>query len=412
MTATETHESTRRRLTGTLFAGNAIGSTAYIGIATLAAIVAEDITGSTSLSGLAATTGTLGVALGAVVLSWLGLRYGRRPTFTLGYALASAGSLLALTSVVLSSFPLLLVGLGAMGFGRSVGQLARYAAGDMRSADHRAGAISLIVWANTIGAIVGPLLIGPTSAFGLAAGASEFAGPISFAVAGFGLAAILMGIGLRPDPLRLAVSDDADHEDGRTRSPLRVLLASRTVQLSIAAIVISQAVMVLVMVMTPLHIRDNDGSLSTVGWVMMAHTLGMFAIAPITGRLVSVFGPRRMIVAAVGTFVVSCVIAASAGTANTPTLIVGLFLLGVAWNFGFVAGSTLLQEGHTVADRVSLQGVADASAWITSAFAAGVSGVIVATTSYEALGLIGAFLALAPLAAAARERALAPATAP
>ena len=84
----------------------------------------------------------------------------------------------------------------------------------------------------------------------------------------------------------------------------------------------------------------------------------------------------------------------------------------MAWNFGFVAGSTLLQEGHTVADRVSLQGVADASAWITSAFAAGVSGVIVATTSYEALGLIGAFLALAPLAAAARERSLAPATAP
>lgn len=383
-----------------------MGSTAYIGIATLSAIVAEDITGSTSLSGLAATTGTLGVAAGAATLSWLGLRYGRRPTFTLGYALAATGSFLALVSVAVSSFALLLVGLGAMGFGRSVGQLARYAAGDMRTADRRAGAISLIVWANTIGAVVGPLLIGPTSAFGLATGASEFAGPIVFAVAGFGLAAVLMAVGLRPDPLRLAITDDGGHEQGTGPSPLSDLATSRTVQLAIAAVVFSQAVMVLVMVMTPLHIRDNDGSLSTVGWVMMAHTLGMFAIAPVTGLLVSRHGPRRMILAAVGTFVVSCVIAASAGTADTLTLIIGLFLLGVAWNFGFVAGSTLLQEGHTVADRVKLQGVTDAAAWVTSAFAAGISGVIVAGSSYAALGLIGAFLALSPLVTAVRERRL------
>lgn len=410
MTVAETADQTRRRLTGTLFAGNAIGSTAYIGIATLAAIVAEDITGSTSLSGLAATTGTLGVAVGAATLSWLGLRHGRRPTFTLGYALAATGSLLALMSVATSSFALLLLGLGAMGFGRSVGQLARYAAGDMRTADRRARAISLIVWANTIGAVVGPLLIGPTSAFGLATGASEFAGPIGFAVAGFALAGVLMAVGLRPDPLRLAITDDEDHGRSEGTSPLADLLASRPVQLAIAAVVVSQAVMVLVMVMTPLHIRDNDGSLSTVGWVMMAHTLGMFAIAPITGRLVSRHGPRRMILAAVGTFVVSCVIAASAGTANTLTLVVGLFLLGVAWNFGFVAGSTLLQEGHTVADRVKLQGATDASAWVTAAFAAGISGVIVAESSYAVLALLGAVLALSPLVGVVRDRA-APATA-
>ena len=406
MTATTVHESTRRRLIATLFTGNAIGSTAYIGIATLAALVAEEITGSTSLSGLAATTGTLGVAAGAAALSWLGLRVGRRPSFTLGYILAGSGSMLALLSIPANSFLVLLIGMGAMGFGRSVGQLARYAAGDMRTAQHRAQAISIIVWANTIGAVVGPLLIGPTSAFGVAAGASEYAGPIVFAIAGFGLAAVLMAIGLRPDPLRLAVSDDAEHEGDAKPSPLAELVASRTVQLAVAAIVISQAVMVLVMVMTPIHIRDNDGSLSTVGWVMMAHTLGMFAIAPVTGRLVDAVGSRRMIMAAVGTFVVSCVIAASAGTANTLILIVGLFLLGVAWNFGFVSGSTLLQEGHTVANRVKLQGFADASAWVTAAFAAALSGVVVETTSYATLGILGAFLALLPLVSIARERTL------
>jgi MFS family permease len=403
VTSTTTLEQTRSRLIGTLFAGNAIGSTAYIGIATLAALVAEEITGSTGLSGLASTTGTLGVAAGAAGLSWLGYRHGRRPSFVLGYVLAAAGSMLALLSIPADSFLLLLVGMGAMGFGRSVGQLARYAAGDLRASERRAQAISLIVWASTIGAVFGPLLIGPTSAFGVAAGASEFAGPITFAVIGFALAAILMFIGLRPEPMGLAVDEDDAARGGRP-APFGDLVASPTVQLAIAAIVISQAVMVLVMVMTPIHIRDHDGSLATVGWVMMAHTLGMFAIAPITGRLVDALGPRRMIAAAVGTFIVSCLVAASAGTAQTPILLVGLFLLGVAWNFGFVAGSTLLQEGHPVPDRVKLQGIADSSAWITAAFAAAISGVIVETTSYATLGVLGALVAVVPFLSLLRER--------
>jgi MFS family permease len=405
MTAVETHEPTRRRLIGTLFTGNAISSTAYIGIATVAALVAEDITGSTSLSGLAATTGTLGVAAGAAALSWMSLKAGRRPTFTLGYILATVGSIIALVSIPTGSFLLLLVGMAAMGFGRSVGQLARYAAGDLRSAEHRARAISLIVWASTIGAVLGPLLIGPTSAFGVAAGANEYAGPVLVAAIGFTLAAVLMAVGIRPDPLTLAVTDGTEDDTSTEAAPISELVKSRTVQLSIAAIVVSQAVMVLVMVMTPLHIRDNDGGLSTVGWVMMAHTLGMFAIAPVTGRLVDMLGARRIITAAVGTFIVACVIAASAATASTPALIVGLFLLGVAWNFGFVSGSTLLQEGQNVPNRLKLQGFADSSAWVTSALAAAASGVIMSNTSYSSLGLLGAALALLPLALMHKERA-------
>jgi MFS family permease len=232
------------------------------------------------------------------------------------------------------------------------------------------------------------LLIGPTSAFGLALGLDDLAGPVVVGIAGFGLAGILMAVALRPDPLDLAIADHPDVSD--IARPLRELLASKMVQLSISAIVLSQAVMVLVMVMTPIHIRNNDGTLATVGWVMMAHTLGMFAVAPVTGLLVGRFGPVRMIGASIAVFVVACVMAALATTASTPLLIVGLFLLGVAWNFGFVAGSTLLQADSSVPDRLRLQGFADSSAWVTSAGAAAVSGVVVAGSSYGTLALGGA----------------------
>jgi MFS family permease len=389
-------ESTRRRLIATLFAGNAIGSTAYIGIATVSALIAEEITGSTSLAGLPATTGTLGVAIGAGTLSWAAMRHGRRPTFTLGYVLSSLGAALAIVSIVTNSFPLLLAGMVAVGFGRSVGQLARYAAGDMRSEARRAEAISFIVWASTIGAVIGPLMIGPTSAFAVAGGANELVGPVSVAVVGFALGAILMVVGLRPDPITLVIADE-EGAGGDSARPFSELLAAPSVRLSIAAIVVSQMVMVLVMVMTPVHIKANDGGLAVVGWVMMAHTIGMFAIAPVTGMLIDRFGPRSMILTSVGIFVGSCVLATTAVTASTPILLSSMFLLGVAWNFGFVAGSTLLQHGLAVPDRLKLQGFADSSAWITSAFAAGISGVIVTETSYTSLAMFGALLALIPL---------------
>jgi MFS family permease len=318
------------------------------------------------------------------------------------------GAALAVVSIGTGSLVMLMAGMLFVGFGRSVGQLARYAAGDMRRESRRAEAISLIVWASTIGAVVGPLMIGPTSTYALTAGVNELIGPVSVAVIGFALASILMVVGLRPDPMKLVAAERGPEDQGAAR-PFSELLASRSIRLSVAAIVVSQMVMVLVMVMTPVHIKANDGGLATVGWVMMAHTIGMFAIAPVTGILVDRFGPKRLILASVVVFVGACTLAATAVNASTPILLVSMLLLGVAWNFGFVSGSTLLQHGLAVPDRLKMQGFADSSAWVTSALAAGISGVIVAQTSYMVLAGVGAVLALIPLIPLVRSYRLQPA---
>lgn len=136
---TDVHSRTRTRLTGTLFAGNAIISTAYIAVVTVSTLVSEQITGSTGLSGIPGTFGTVGVAAGAAALSALSLRVGRRPSFSVGFAIAALGSVSVGLSISLTSFPLLLMGMFAIGFGRSVGQLARFAAGDLRNSDHQIG---------------------------------------------------------------------------------------------------------------------------------------------------------------------------------------------------------------------------------------------------------------------------------
>ncbi len=397
MTLTDQNQRTRKRLIGTLFAGNAIISTAYICIVTVSTLISVEITGSMELSGLPTTVGTLGVAGGAAVLSALSMRIGRRVSFAAGYALAAIGVVLAGFSITQNSFTLLLFAMLVIGFGQSVGQLARYAAGDLSDPEHRASAISLIVWASTIGAVVGPLLIGPTSGFASAAGFDELLGPITIGAVGFGLGALLMFAALRPDPLKFAIlTEHAEPDEPRT--PLTVLLAFPTVKLSLVAMMTSQIVMSLVLVMTPLYILANDGNLATVGWVVMAHSLGMFAISPVTGRLINRFGPRRLIGFASGALATAGLIVSTATTAQVPILVVGLFLLGAGWNFGFVAGSALLQEGLPILDRLKIQGFADSSTWISGAAAAAVSGLIGATTSFATLALTASVLALVPAA--------------
>jgi MFS family permease len=392
---TEANIRTRSRLIGTLFAGNALSSTAFIGVVTVASLVAEQVTGSASLSGLPNTMGTIGTAVGAATLSALSFKIGRRRAFSIGFAFAMVGSILAAMSVGIGSLPILLIAMAVLGFGRSVSQLARFAAGDLRQPERRASAISLIVWASTIGAVAGPLLLGPTGAAASLAGFDQLIGPIIVGVIGFGLAATLMFIGLRPEPLTLTIAPESEHPG--EPSHLRDILSIPTVRLAIVALVTSQIVMVLVMTMTPLHIRANDGDLGTVGIVMMAHTLGMFAIAPITGKLVDRYGPRRIIMLAMVTLLLASLIATAAPTANTVILVVGLFLLGVGWNFGFVAASTGLQTGLPVADRLKIQGTADAITWISGGLGAAVSGVIFADASYTMVAVIGAALALTPL---------------
>ena len=86
-------------------------------------------------------------------------------------------------------------------------------------------------------------------------------------------------------------------------------------------------------------------------------------------------------------------------------LFVALFLLGVGWNLGFVAGSALLTEGLNGTERTTLQGATDAMIWSSAAAAALGSGIVVAAASYTALGLLGAALIALPAAAMLRGRA-------
>jgi MFS family permease len=138
----------------TLVAGVALGSTGHIAAVTVAAVVAEDLTGTTGWSGAPSATVVFGAAVGSALLSAFMARQGRRRGLVLGYLIGLVGAAIATVAVVTRVFPLLLIGTLCIGFGNTANHLSRYAAADMAAPARRASAIGTVVWGATVGAVL------------------------------------------------------------------------------------------------------------------------------------------------------------------------------------------------------------------------------------------------------------------
>ena len=394
---------TRRRLQTSLVLGVGLGSTGYIAAITIATIVAKELSGGSSFAGLPGATIVLGSAAASQLLSRFMVLYGRRAGLVLGYGIGAAGALGAGVAVVLASFPLFIAATAAMGCANAANQLSRYTAADMYPESGRASAIGVVVWGSTLGSIVGPNLItlsgNIAEGFNLPRLAGVYGVPVLFVTA----AALLTLFTLRPAPESLA--PQRARVAGRISASLGEMLARPRIFAAVIALIAGQVVMVLVMTMTPLHMSDHGHGLAAVGLVISGHTFGMFAFSPISGWLAGRYGTPAIIAAGLGLSAFSSVLAAVAPPDGGTILFIALFLLGVGWNFGFVAGSALLTEGLDGAERTTLQGATDAMIWSSAAAAALGSGIVVAVASYTALGLLGAALILLPVAAMLRGRA-------
>ena len=389
-------ERHRRRALVTYFTAAALASIAYIAAWTVATLAAPQITGFAGSSGWPSATAVAGTALAATLLSSIMARRGRRAGIVLGISVAVVGSVLAIVAVAAGSILLLLVALAAIGFGNAAMNLSRYAAADLYPPERRARALGMVVWGGTIGAVLGPNLIGPAGTLAPSLGLSALAGGFALAFV-FMIVALLVAF-LGPSAPSQPHLDEPQRPPGTRARPARQLLADllrkprgRT---AVVALVISQLVMTLVMAMTPYHLRSMHHGLETVGFVISAHTFGMFAFSPLSGRLTDRFGATAMVLVGFAVLASSGLLAAIIPDSGV-ALAIPLFLLGVGWNLGFVAGSSLLTSVAPLGDRTRLQGASDALVWTVAAVASLSAGYVVAAASYASLSFVAAALAVA-----------------
>jgi MFS family permease len=141
----------QRRTVGVLSGAVALaGLGVTVGI-TVGGLLARDVAGTDSAAGLGQTAGVLGAAVIAVPLARLSDRFGRRTGLVTGYGVAVAGAAVTVVAAAQSSLPLLLIGLFGFGAATACGLQARYAAADLAEPEHRGRALSLVVWATTVG---------------------------------------------------------------------------------------------------------------------------------------------------------------------------------------------------------------------------------------------------------------------
>jgi MFS family permease len=391
----------RRRMRWVLFTVAALGSTGYIAAVTVGTLAAAEMANGPALGGLPTTTTTIGTAVAASLIALVMLRAGRRIGLMLGLAVGVLGGAIAFGSILVGSIPLLLLGSAFTGFANASGNLGRYIAADMATPDRRASALGIVVWGTTIGAVIGPNLAAPAGDLALAIGLpNELAGSYLLTVVFIGLAWVASAVLLRPEPYALAdpsalPAAETSHEPGPA---LATIVARPSVSVALVTLVSVQVVMVLIMTMTPIHLMAHGHDLATVGFVLSAHTFGMFGLSPITGRLTDRFGSPAIIAAGLVGLVVAALLAAFAPPDGGIVLTFALFLLGYGWNLGFVAASSMLGHGLRLTERTRIQGIADTLTWGTAAFASLSSGLVVAAASYTVLGFVGVGLTIIPAA--------------
>ncbi len=298
---------------------------------------------------------------------------------------------------VIGSMVVLLVGAGLLGATSAANASARYAATDLAPAATRARSLSLVVWATTVGAVVGPNLSGPAGALAGVLGIPELTGPFALAGVGMLLAAIIIAVFMRPDPLlvaqALAGTDGAAPGGTSWGRAVAALRASPPLAAAVLGLASAHAVMVSVMIMTPLHMEHGGAELRVIGFVISGHVLGMFAFSPLMGWLADRWGRPAMLFTGAAVQLVSLLLAGISPEGSSWQISGGLFLLGLGWSSATVAASALIADLAPLGSRTDVQGVADMAMWLTAAGGGALSGLIVAQWGYPALNAFAAVLA-------------------
>ncbi|GHH99132.1 putative MFS-type transporter YdeG [Neobacillus kokaensis] len=358
---------------------------------TVGALLAQQMLGKDTLTGLPTALFTLGSAGAALFVGRLSNRFGRRTGLTAGFITGGVGAIGVVIAAITNQIFLLFASLFVYGAGTAANLQARYAGTDLASKKQRATAVSITMVSTTFGAVAGPNLVDVMGNLAASMGVPALAGPFILAAFAFILAGLILFIMLRPDPFVIA----RELEENKQISAEE---ASETNKwgITVGAIIMiwTQIVMVAIMTMTPVHMKHHGHGLKEIGIVIGVHVAAMFLPSLITGVLVDRVGKTKMAIASGGTLMLAGVIAAFSPNDSMILLGTALALLGLGWNIGLISGTALIVDSTEPSTRAKTQGTVDVFIALAGASGGALSGMIVANSSYIVLSLAGGILSL------------------
>ena len=415
-------------ITAQLLSGAGIASGYAVG-----GLLAEEITGQTSMAGFAQMSVILGAGLIAYPLAVLAGRSGRRKALTLGFGIGTLGAVVVLIGVALQFLPLFMLGMMMCGSATASGLQARYAAVDLADPAAAGRAMSLVVWATTVGSVLGPSFTAPGAHLGETLGMNGLAGPylismVAFALATLSASTLTKSVAAGTDHPGEPDLDDPSHDREATteanasaasaREPaapngsateaaapppmklgeaLRFALARPVPLFAMITIIAGQMMMTNVMVMTPVHMDHQEFSLGAIGIVVSIHIAGMYALSPVFGWMADRWGSGVVIASGAGIFVLTIVLGvidAVAPESSMVLLSIALVLLGIGWSMFLIGGSSLLTASVPAHAKVPLQGASDSAMNLGGALMAAMAGSVLGAGGFLWINLMATFVLL------------------
>jgi len=354
-------------------------SIGFIAAITVTALAAREVSDNPLFVGFPNALGVGGGVLGTQIYYYLSKKYSRYVSLSITFFVGGLGGLISLYSLIIDSFSLLLVGAFILGIGHSATLQTRYAASFVSSDKFKATSLALAVWFSVFGSVFGPRLVSSYSNFFYNLYGSDLI--VGYVIAMFGMSIAGLAITTltsKSSLLRQAQLKDLNISNESTKYKDGNLLS--------LLLVLNHFVMVVVMSATPLHVKDIGETVQLVGVIISYHTLGMFLLSPILGKLVDKYGFRNFTFIGSGILLISCSL--TFFNSSPIYLKIGLYLLGLGWNFNYVALSDAISK-FTIKYRTPLNIKSDSLVFVGSFIAHSTLGISYLVIGYSGLSLVG-----------------------
>ena len=372
-----------KKILGLLFSVG-FSSIGFIAAITVTVLAAREVSSNQLFLGFPNAVGVGGAFLGTQMFYKISKKYSRLAALSLTFFVGALGSVVLFYSLIIDSFILLMFGALVLGFGQSATLQSRYAASFVASKKFKATALSLAVWFSVFGSVFGPRLVSLYSDYFDELFNSELIVGYIVAMVGmlFASASVLTFTSSNSTLREPAETEEANEKFGETKKDGSILTL---------LLVLNHFTMVVIMSATPLHVQDIGETVELVGVIISYHTLGMFLLSPILGSYVDKYGYKNFTYIGTGILFTSCLITFI--NSDPLSLKIGLYLLGLGWNFNYVAISSAISK-FSIKYKTPLNIKSDSFVFLGSFTAHTTLGLSYLLIGYKGLVVVGMFVSL------------------
>ena len=367
-------DSQARRNSLVLAIAQGLYTCSTVNVFATAGLIGTALSPDRSLATLPVSTFVIGTVLTTVPASMLMRRVGRRAGFSLGTLFGIASALLGFYAIMHASFILLIAATTLQGGYQAFAGYYRFAAADTASESFKPKAISWVLLGGIAGGIFGPMMV---IVFRESFAPVMFAGSYLASAALSGIALGVVNLVRIPNVIESAAS-------GKAR-PLSKLLTQPRLLVAICCGMLTYGVMNLMMTATPIAMVSHGFSPDDSSWVIQWHVMAMFIPSFFTGHLITRYGVERIIAIGMGLLII-CGIIGLSGVAFA-NFSIGLVLLGIGWNFGFIGATTMVTSCYRPSEKNKVQAVNDFSVFALVAVASLSSGKLLAAIGWSAVNI-------------------------